>query len=89
MREYPPRREGRTQLSRLERLAVLNGLRDGVAVSRIAEDLNCSRRTVSYVKEKLYAYPLTVFDLVVISHRANGQFQGVGRGASPVDLQRT
>ncbi len=71
MREYPPRGKGRTQLSRLERLAVLNGLRDGVAVSRIAEDLKCSRRTVSYVKERLYDYPLTIFDLDVIRHRGD------------------
>ncbi len=78
MREYPPRLEGhKTQLSRLERLAVLNGLRDGVAVSRIAEDLKCSRRTVSYVKERLYDYTLTIFDLDVIGHRANGVFQCV------------
>ncbi len=82
MREYPPRREGRTQLSKLERLAVLNGLRDGVAVSRIAEDLKCSVRTVRYVKERLYDYPLTIFDLDVIGHRANGVFQCVFCGES-------
>ena len=72
MREYPPREKGRTRLSRLERLAVLNGLRDGVAASLIAKDLNCSVRTVRYVKEKLYNYPLTIFDLDVIKHVGNG-----------------
>ncbi len=56
-------------------MAVFNGLRDGVAPSRIAVDLNCSVRTVSYIKQKLYDYPLTIFDLDVIGHRANGVFQ--------------
>ncbi len=82
MREYPPRLEGhKTRLSRLERLAVLNGLRDGMAVSRIAVDLNCSARTISSIKHRLYDYPLTIFDLDVISHR--GQvFQCVFCGES-------
>ncbi len=53
-----------------------------MAVSRIAEDLKCSRRTVSYVKERLYDYPLTIFDLDVIGHRANGVFQCVFCGES-------
>ncbi len=48
-----------------------------MAPSRIAVDLNCSVRTVSYIKQKLYDYPLTIFNLDVISHRANGVFQCV------------
>ncbi len=82
MREYPPREKGRSQISRLERLAALNGLRDGLGPSRIAKDLNCSVRTVRYIKERLYDYPLTIFDLDVIGHRANGVFQCVFCGES-------
>jgi len=89
MREYPPRLEGhKTRLSRLERLAVLNGLRDGMAPSRIAVDLNCSVRTVSYVKQKLYDYPLTIFDLDVIRHRGNGVFQCVFCGEAKSRLSQ-
>ncbi len=69
-------------------MAVLNGLRDGVAPSRIAVDLNCSSRTVSNIKHRLYDYPLTIFDLDVISNRANGVFQCVFCGESKSRLNQ-
>ena len=37
LRELPPQTTNREPLSRWERLAVLNGLRDGLSTSRIAK----------------------------------------------------
>ena len=53
-----------------------------MAVSRIAVDLNCSARTISSIKHRLYDYPLTIFELDVVSHRGNGVFQCVFCGES-------
>ena len=54
LREKPPRATNREPLSQLERLAVLNGLRDGVSTNRIATQWSMSGKTVERLKSKLY-----------------------------------
>ena len=45
LRELPPRTTNREPLSRLERLAILNGLRGGLSTSRIATQWSMSVKT--------------------------------------------
>ena len=45
LRELPPRTTNREPLSRLERLAILNGLRGGLSTSRIAKQWSMSVKT--------------------------------------------
>ena len=47
LRELPPRTTNREALSGLERLAILNGIRDGLSPSRIATQWSMPGRTVS------------------------------------------
>ena len=62
LREKPPRATSREPLSQLDRLAILNGLRDGDAPARIATQWNLSVRTVERVRGSLYEEPLSIFD---------------------------
>ncbi len=82
MREKPPRSSNREPLSRLERLAILDGLCDGVGPSRIARQWNISKRTVREFKSKLYDDPLSLFHHNVIDHRGKGMYQCVFCGES-------
>ncbi len=54
MRELPPLTTNREALFRLERLAVLNGLRDGLSTSRIAKQWSMSGKTVQRLKSLGY-----------------------------------
>ncbi len=71
LREMGPR-TGHEQLSRLEKLAILDGLCDGVGPTRIADLWGISKRTVREFKSKLYDNPLSLFDHNVIDHRGKG-----------------
>jgi len=62
LREKRPRATKNEPLSQLERLAILNGLRDGDAPARIATQYSISTRSVERVKNKLYDNPLSPFD---------------------------
>ncbi len=53
LREMGPRTSNREPLSRLEKLAILDGLKDGVGPTRIASLWGISKRTVSDVLSKL------------------------------------
>jgi len=46
LRELPPRTTNREPLSRLERLAILEGLRGGLSTSRIAKQWSMSVKTL-------------------------------------------
>ena len=46
----------------MDRLAILNGIRDGDALARIATQWNLSVRTVERVRGSLYDEPLSIFD---------------------------
>ena len=72
LREKPPRATSREPLSQLDRLAILNGLRDGDAPARIATQCNISVRSVDWVKNKLYDKPLSLFDYHVVIHQGKG-----------------
>ncbi len=72
LREKPPRATSREPLSQLDRLAILNGLRDGDAPARIATQCNISVRSVEWVKNKLYDNPLSLFDYNVVIHQGKG-----------------
>ncbi len=54
LREKPARSSNREPLSRLERLAILDGLKDGEGPTRIAGLWGISKRTVREFKSKLY-----------------------------------
>ncbi len=77
LREMGPRTSNREPLSRLERLAILDGLKDGVGPTRIADLWGISKRTVREFKSKLYDDPLSLFHYGVIDHRGKGMFQCV------------
>ena len=46
----------------MDRLAILNGIRDGNALARKATQWNLSVRTVERVRGSLYDEPLSIFD---------------------------
>ena len=75
LREKPARSSNRQPLSRLERLAILDGLKDGVGPTRIAALWGISKRTVREFKSKLYDNPLSLFHHNVIDHRGKGMYQ--------------
>ncbi len=75
LREMGPRTSNREPLSRLERLAILDGLKDGVGPTRIAALWGISKRTVSEFKSRLYDNPLSLFHYNVIVHRGKGMYQ--------------
>ncbi len=72
-----PRTSNREPLSRLEKLAILDGLKDGVGPTRIADLWGISKRTVREFKSKLYDNPLSLFYYNVIDHRGKGMYQCV------------
>ncbi len=82
LREKPARSSNRQPLSRLERLAILDGLKDGESPSRIGGQWNMSKRTVSDFKSRLYDEPLSLFHYQVIDHRGNGMYQCIFCGES-------
>ncbi len=82
LREKPARTSNREPLSKLERLAILDGLCDGVGPSRIGSQWNISKRTVSEFKSRLYDNPLSLFHYNVIDHRGKGMYQCVFCGES-------
>ncbi len=53
LRELPPQTTNREPLSRWERLAVLNGLRDGLSTSRIAKQWSMSGKTFQRLKSRI------------------------------------
>ncbi len=63
LRELPPRTTNREPLSRLERLAILNGLRGGLSTSRIATQWSMSDKTVQRLKGRIYAEPLSFYSM--------------------------
>ncbi len=75
LREKPPRATKNEPLDQLERLAILNGIRDGDGPTRIATQWNISTKTVERVKTKLYDDPLSIFDYHVVIHRGKGDYQ--------------
>ena len=77
LREMGPRTSNREPLSRLEKLAILDGLQDGVGPTRIANLWGISKRTVRAFKSKLYDEPLSLFHYNVIDHRGKGMYQCV------------
>ena len=77
LREKPARTSNRQPLSQLDRLAILNGIRDGDAPSRIAAQWNISTSTIERVKTKLYDDPLSIFQYQVVIHRGKGDYQCV------------
>ena len=77
LREKPPRASKNEPIDQLERLAILNGIRDGDAPSRIARQWSISTRTVERVKNKLYENPLSIFEFHVVIHRGKGDYQCV------------
>ncbi len=82
LREMGPRTSNREPLSRLERLAILDGLKDGESPARIGSQWNISKRTVSDFKSRLYDNPLSLFHYNVIDHRGKGMYQCVFCGES-------
>ncbi len=77
LREMGPRTSNREPLSRLEKLAILDGLKDGVGPTRIADLWGISKRTVREFKSKLYDNPLSLFYYNVIDHWGKGMYQCV------------
>ena len=63
LRELPPRTTNREPLSRLERLAILNGFRGGLSTSRIATQWSMSDKTVQRLKGRIYAEPLSFYSM--------------------------
>ncbi len=82
LREKPARSSNRQPLSRLERLAILDGLKDGESPARIGRQWNISKRTVSDFKSRLYDEPLSLFHHQVIDHRGKGMYQCIFCGES-------
>ena len=82
LREKPARATNREPLSRLERLAILDGLCDGDAPGRIATQWNISTRTIRQFKSNLFDDPLSLFHYAVIIHRGKGMYQCVFCGES-------
>ncbi len=82
LREKPARSSNRQPLSRLERLAILDGLKDGESPARIGHQWNISKRTVSDFKSRLYDEPLSLFHYQVIDHRGKGMYQCIFCGES-------
>ncbi len=82
LREKPPRASKNVPLSNLDRLAILNGIRDGDAPSRIAAQWNISLSTIERVKTKLYDNPLSIFEYHVVIHQGKGDYQCVFCGES-------
>ncbi len=74
LREKPARSSNRQRLSRLERLAILDGLCDGDAPGRIAAQWNISVRPVREFKGKLFDNYLSLFHYNVIVHRGKGMY---------------
>ena len=89
LREKPPRASKNEPIDQLERLAILNGIRDGDAPSRIARQWSISTRTVERVKTKLYADPLSIFGYHVVIHRGTGAYQCVFGGEARSRSQRS
>ena len=58
LREKPRRSGSTVPLSQLDRLAILNGIRDGDAPSLISAQWNISTATIERVKTRLYDDPL-------------------------------
>lgn len=54
LREKPPRATNREPLSRPERMAILNGLCDGLSTSPIATQGSMSVKTVQRLKGRIY-----------------------------------
>ena len=72
LHEKPPRTGNRVPLSRLEKLAILDGLCDGEAPGRIAAQWKISERAVRDFKSRLFDDPLSLFHYNVIDHRGKG-----------------
>ena len=64
LREKPPRVTNREPLSRLERMAILDGLCDGDGPGRIATQWKISTKTVRLFKGRLFDNPLSTTLLV-------------------------
>jgi len=75
-------------MSRLERMAILDGLCDGDAPGRIATQWNISRRTIPLLKSRLFDEPLSIFHYHVINHRGKGMYQCVFCGESKPRLSQ-
>ena len=88
LREMGPRTSSHEPLSRLERLAILDGLCDGDAPGRIAAQWNISVRTVREFKGKLFDNYLSLFYYGVIVHRGKGMYQCVFCGESKPRLSQ-
>ena len=88
LREKPPRATNREPLSRLERMAILDGLCDGDAPGRIATQWKISTKTVRLFKSRLYDDPLSLFHYNVINHRGKGMYQCVFCGESKSRLSQ-
>ena len=88
LRELPPRTTNREALSGLERLAILNGIRDGLSPSRIATQWSMSSKTVQRFKSWIYDEPLRIFHFHVVSHRGKGMFQCVFFGETKSRLSQ-
>ncbi len=73
--QKPPRAGKSVPLSNLDRLAILNGIRDGDAPSRIADQWNISLSSIVRVKTKLYDDPLSIFEYHVVIHQGKGDYQ--------------
>ena len=80
--EKPPRTSRNEPINQLERLAIINGIRDGDAPSRIASQVKCSVSTVVRVKTRLYDEPLSIFEYHVVIHRGKGDYQCLFCGES-------
>ena len=82
LRQKPPRAGKSVPLSNLDRLAILNGIRDGDAPIRIADQWNISLSSIVRVKTKLYDDPLSIFEYHVVIHQGKGDYQCVFCGES-------
>ena len=88
LRKKPPR-VGKTEpLSQLDRLAILNGIRDGDAPIRIAAQWNISIRSIERVRSRLNDEPLSIFEYHVVIHRGKGDYQCVFCGESKSRLSQ-
>ncbi len=74
LKRLPPR-TGNGPLSVLEKLAILNGMRWGLSVSRIANAYEMSLGSVKRFKSGILGDPLSVFGLPVIRRFRKRQFQ--------------
>ncbi len=64
--EQKPPRTGRERLSRLEKLAMLDGIHHGLTGDQISAEHKISTSTIQRFKRGLYDDPLSVFDMRVI-----------------------